>query len=100
MRAHSTVNVSGCRTKLSHALRAVLAQDKFLLALPFCRINAAFHLATEGRIFAAAKNSVVRPGGPGLAPRGRTANRPGSQQVAGRKGAEAFQVPLGPPTRC
>jgi len=28
---------------------------------PFCRINAAFHLATERRIDAAAKNSVVRP---------------------------------------
>ena len=28
---------------------------------PFCRINAAFHLATERRIHAAAKNSVVRP---------------------------------------
>src|SRR6266571_4464736 len=28
---------------------------------PFCRINAAFHLATERRIYAAAKNSVVRP---------------------------------------
>ncbi len=27
---------------------------------PFCRINAAFHLATERRIYAAAKNSVVR----------------------------------------
>src|SRR6266516_1512315 len=28
---------------------------------PFCRLNAAFHLATERRIDAAAKNSVVRP---------------------------------------
>ena len=28
---------------------------------PFCRINAAFHLATERRIYAAAKNCVVRP---------------------------------------
>jgi len=28
---------------------------------PFCRINAAFHLTTERRIYAAAKNSVVRP---------------------------------------
>src|SRR6266487_6761317 len=28
---------------------------------PFCRINAAFHLDTERRIYAAAKNSVVRP---------------------------------------
>src|SRR6266567_5216868 len=28
---------------------------------PFCRINAAFHLATERRIYAGAKNSVVRP---------------------------------------
>ena len=28
---------------------------------PFCRINAAFHLASERRIYAAAKNSVVRP---------------------------------------
>jgi len=27
----------------------------------FCRINAAFHLATERRIDAAGKNSVVRP---------------------------------------
>jgi len=28
---------------------------------PFCRIYAAFHLATERRIRAAAKNCVVRP---------------------------------------
>src|SRR5439155_14872773 len=28
---------------------------------PFCRINAAFHPTTERRIYAAAKNSVVRP---------------------------------------
>ena len=28
---------------------------------PFCRINAAFHLATERRIYAAAKNCVVHP---------------------------------------
>ena len=28
---------------------------------PFCRINAAFHLDTERRIYAAAKKSVVRP---------------------------------------
>ena len=28
---------------------------------PFCRINAAFRLATERRSYAAAKNSVVRP---------------------------------------
>jgi len=28
---------------------------------PFCRINAAFHLATERRMYAVAKNSVVRP---------------------------------------
>jgi hypothetical protein len=28
---------------------------------PLCRINAAFHHATERRIYAAAKNSVVRP---------------------------------------
>jgi len=28
---------------------------------PFCRINAAFHLATERRIYAAAKNCIVLP---------------------------------------
>ena len=28
---------------------------------PLCRINAAFHLTTERRIYAAAKNAVMRP---------------------------------------
>ena len=32
-----------------------------LFSHSFCRINAAFHLATERRIYAAAKNCVVRP---------------------------------------
>ena len=35
--------------------------DRFLLGRPSCRINAAFRNELERRIYAAAKNSVLRP---------------------------------------
>src|SRR5947207_12222068 len=51
----------------TNRFKAVYASHQAMGAGPissgtlFCRINAAFHLATERRIYAAAKNCVVRP---------------------------------------
>jgi len=39
----------------------VRAHDRFLLWAPSCRISAAFQQGSERRIYAAAKNFVVRP---------------------------------------
>src|SRR6266550_2993431 len=52
----STSNVKGCgHGQYFEGARQISS------GTPFCRINAAFHLATERRIYAAAKNSVMRP---------------------------------------
>src|SRR6266566_672493 len=56
IRRVSTSNVKGC----GHA-QYFEGTGQISSGTPFCRLNAAFHLATEPRIYAAAKNSVVRP---------------------------------------
>jgi len=59
---------------------------------PFCRINAAFHPAAERRIYAAAKNSVVRKRGQPYVFGVRRAAVPGSSNVSTPSARELYQI--------